>query len=164
VDGHYASFGGGRWQSEVVKVRSPTGDWAESPPAHKKPRNGQRMRRAVVSLHSLTFSALTLALCDSSFSRSALLFQAPLSFLSSAIAPRNLHSKKSMGHCAALRTEIIPSQEQHDSVIIFLHGSGDSGQGIAEALKSLGFSFRKTKIVCPTAPFRKYSLYGDEGK
>jgi hypothetical protein len=126
-----------------------------------RPRTKCVMRGVFLRLCSLS---LTLALCESTLSRSALLFQAPLSFFGSAFAPRNLHSKKSMGDCASLRTEIIPSQEQHDSVIIFLHGSGDSGQGIAEALKSLSFNFSKTKIVCPTAPFRKYSLYGDEGR
>jgi hypothetical protein len=127
-------------------------------------RNGM-CRRVLFSLFPVALTLLqTLALCESTISRTALLFQAPLSFIGSAFAPRNPLGKKSMGHCASLRTEVIPSREEHDSVIIFLHGSGDSGQGIAEALKSLSFNFSKTKIICPTAPFRKYSLYGDEGK
>ncbi len=68
-----------------------------------------------------------------------------------------------MSDAVALKTVVIPSQQLHDSVLIFLHGSGDSGEGIAEALKAANFSFPKTKIICPTAPFRKYSLYGDQG-
>ena len=65
---------------------------------------------------------------------------------------------------AALKFDTIESREKHDSLIIFLHGSGDSGQGIKDALVDADFIFDKTKIICPTAPFRKYSLLGPNGE
>mmetsp|Transcript_33375 Transcript_33375/g.88603 ORF Transcript_33375/g.88603 Transcript_33375/m.88603 type:complete len:296 (-) Transcript_33375:294-1181(-) len=64
---------------------------------------------------------------------------------------------------APLKAFVIPAETVPDSVIIFLHGSGDTGGGIGSALKAYGFKLPSTKIICPTAPLRKYSLYGEHG-
>jgi hypothetical protein len=61
---------------------------------------------------------------------------------------------------------IEPTGGAHDSAIIFLHGSGDTGEGAKEwvtAATGGGFTFPKTRIVFPTAPMRKYSLLGPHG-
>ena len=61
---------------------------------------------------------------------------------------------------------IEPTDGTHDSTIIFLHGSGDSGEGAREWVQTAtggAFAFPKTKIIFPTAPMRKYSLLGPHG-
>jgi phospholipase/carboxylesterase len=63
-------------------------------------------------------------------------------------------------------TVIEPTGGAHDSAIIFLHGSGDTGEGAKEwvtAATGGGFTFPNTRIVFPTAPMRKYSLLGPHG-
>jgi len=54
----------------------------------------------------------------------------------------------------------------HDSTIVFLHGSGDSGEGVREWVQAAtggSFKFERTRVVFPTAPMRKYSLLGPHG-
>jgi len=51
-----------------------------------------------------------------------------------------------------------------EEVVIFLHGSGDSGQGIADWLQELmpRGSSGNTLFVCPTAPLVPYTLSGGD--
>eukprot|EP00960_Hanusia_phi_P071734 767617-Hanusia_phi.AAC.9 len=58
-----------------------------------------------------------------------------------------------------------PLGDQHDSTIIMLHGSGDSGLGLKEWLEMEGnlFRFERTKVIFPTAHWRPYSLLGPYG-
>lgn len=53
---------------------------------------------------------------------------------------------------------VEPTSGTHDSTVIFLHGSGDSGEGVREWVQSTmgSFEFARTRIVFPTAPMRKY--------
>ena len=47
--------------------------------------------------------------------------------------------------------------------IVFLHGSGDSGLGMATWLKQLGFDPKPdTVLILPSAPTRPYTLAGGE--
>ena len=54
----------------------------------------------------------------------------------------------------------------HESVrraVIFLHGSGDSGLGMATWLKQLGFNPDPDSVfIFPSAPLRPYTLAGGE--
>ena len=47
--------------------------------------------------------------------------------------------------------------------VIFLHGSGDSGLGMATWLKQLGYSpDPNIVLIIPSAPMRPYTLAGGE--
>lgn len=49
------------------------------------------------------------------------------------------------------------------SVVLFLHGSGDTGDGVSEWVRMASrgeFSFPHTKILFPTAPIRPYTPMG----
>jgi len=55
---------------------------------------------------------------------------------------------------------------EHRATVIFLHGSGDSGDGVqqwVEAATDGAFSLPGVKMVFPTAHMRKYSLLGPHG-
>lgn len=60
---------------------------------------------------------------------------------------------------------IEPSSGKHDSSVIFLHGSGDSGDGIKQWVggEQGPFAFEKTRVVFPSAHMRKYSMLGPHG-
>ena len=52
-----------------------------------------------------------------------------------------------------------------ERVLLFLHGSGDTGPGVAEWLDSLGLRSRlepSTAVIFPSARPRPYSMYGGE--
>ena len=52
-----------------------------------------------------------------------------------------------------------------ERVVVFLHGSGDSGPGLADWLDSLGLRSRletNTAVLFPSARPRPYSMYGGE--
>jgi len=57
-----------------------------------------------------------------------------------------------------------PTSGRHTALLIFLHGSGDSGEGIKSSVDMMsgrgGFSFAHIKIIYPTAPVRPYTLMG----
>jgi len=57
-----------------------------------------------------------------------------------------------------------PTSGRHTASIIFLHGSGDTGEGIKTSVDMMsgrsGFSFPHIKIIYPTAPHRRYTLMG----
>ena len=59
----------------------------------------------------------------------------------------------------------LPKNDVIKKVIVFLHGSGDTGDGVSQWLESLGVKehlFEDTAIVFPSAPPRPYSMYGGE--
>ena len=56
-------------------------------------------------------------------------------------------------------------QGRVERVLLFLHGSGDTGPGVAEWLDSLGLRSRlepSTAVIFPSARPRPYSMYGGE--
>ena len=54
-------------------------------------------------------------------------------------------------------------KENVKRAIVFLHGSGDSGLGMATWLKQLGFEAKPdTVLILPSAPTRPYTLAGGE--
>ena len=54
-------------------------------------------------------------------------------------------------------------EENVKRAIVFLHGSGDSGLGMATWLKQLGFDPKPdTVLILPSAPTRPYTLVGGE--
>jgi len=53
---------------------------------------------------------------------------------------------------------IMPSNGKHDSVVIFMHGLGDTAMGWASSMPELGLT--TTKFVLPTAEERPISLNG----
>ena len=61
---------------------------------------------------------------------------------------------------------IEPTSGVHDSTIVFLHGSGDSGAGARDWVSGVTggeFAFPTTRVIFPTAPMRRYSLLGPHG-
>ncbi|ESO08045.1 hypothetical protein HELRODRAFT_75154, partial [Helobdella robusta] len=58
-----------------------------------------------------------------------------------------------------LKSVIVPALKKHSASLIFLHGSGDSGNGVKEWLDSLlnrEFAFQHIKLIFPTAPERLF--------
>ena len=54
-------------------------------------------------------------------------------------------------------------EESVKRAVIFLHGSGDSGLGMATWLKQLGYSpDPDIVLIIPSAPMRPYTLAGGE--
>ena len=52
-----------------------------------------------------------------------------------------------------------------EKVLLFLHGSGDCGRGVADWLDNLGLPSRlgpSTAVIFPSARPRPYSMYGGE--
>ncbi|XP_051004053.1 lysophospholipase-like protein 1 [Acomys russatus] len=63
----------------------------------------------------------------------------------------------SVGH---LRRCVVSPAGRHSASVIFLHGSGDSGQGLRQWIKQVlnqDLTFRHIKIIYPTAPPRPYT-------
>ncbi|XP_071511802.1 lysophospholipase-like protein 1 [Diadema antillarum] len=59
-----------------------------------------------------------------------------------------------------LKFDIIPASCSHASSVIFLHGSGDTADGLQDWLSSIlgrRFSFSKARTIFPTAPLRPYT-------
>ncbi|KAI0239230.1 Lysophospholipase-like protein 1 [Lamellibrachia satsuma] len=64
---------------------------------------------------------------------------------------------------ALLKPIVVQSAERHTASLIFLHGSGDTGDGIKAWLRAvLGkeLVFRNIRIIYPTAPLRPYTPSG----
>ncbi|XP_023375051.1 lysophospholipase-like protein 1 [Otolemur garnettii] len=52
---------------------------------------------------------------------------------------------------------VVPPAGRHSASLIFLHGSGDSGQGLRRWIKQVlnqDLTFQHIKIIYPTAPRR----------
>ncbi|XP_006869775.1 PREDICTED: lysophospholipase-like protein 1-like [Chrysochloris asiatica] len=57
------------------------------------------------------------------------------------------------------RSLVLPTG-RHSASLIFLHGSGDSGQGLRKWIKQVltqDLAFQHIKIIYPTAPSRPYT-------
>ena len=54
-------------------------------------------------------------------------------------------------------------EESVQRAVVFLHGSGDSGLGVATWLKQLGYNpDSNIVLIFPSAPLRSYTLAGGE--
>ena len=82
-----------------------------------------------------------------------------------ACVPRTITMSAASPRALDISAVIEPTSGTHDSTVIFLHGSGDSGEGVRQWVQSTmaSFGFEKTRIVFPTAPMRKYTLLGPHG-
>ncbi|XP_030854295.1 lysophospholipase-like protein 1 [Strongylocentrotus purpuratus] len=61
---------------------------------------------------------------------------------------------------ARLKLDVIPASRSHLSSIIFLHGSGDTSEGLQEWLFSIlgrKFCLPHSKVIFPSAPLRPYT-------
>ncbi|XP_032771444.1 lysophospholipase-like protein 1 [Rattus rattus] len=59
-----------------------------------------------------------------------------------------------------LRRCVVSPAGRHSASLIFLHGSGDSGQGLRQWIKQVlnqDLTFQHIKIIYPTAPSRPYT-------
>ncbi|CAH6789640.1 lysophospholipase-like protein 1 [Phodopus roborovskii] len=59
-----------------------------------------------------------------------------------------------------LRQCVVSPASRHSASLIFLHGSGDSGQGLRQWIKNVlsqDLTFQHIKIIYPTAPSRPYT-------
>ncbi|XP_012977737.2 lysophospholipase-like protein 1 [Mesocricetus auratus] len=59
-----------------------------------------------------------------------------------------------------LRQCVVSPAGRHSASLIFLHGSGDSGQGLRQWIKNVlnqDLTFQHIKIIYPTAPSRPYT-------
>ncbi|KAJ1528683.1 hypothetical protein ONE63_007077 [Megalurothrips usitatus] len=58
--------------------------------------------------------------------------------------------------------EVIQQEgDKSTGTVIFLHGSGDTGQGVMQWVRSLHkFSFPHLRVLFPTAPVRPMTIYG----
>lgn len=60
-----------------------------------------------------------------------------------------------------LRRCVVSPAGRHSASLIFLHGSGDSGQGLRQWIKQVlnqDLTFQHIKIIYPTAPSRYVTL------
>ncbi|XP_033634226.1 lysophospholipase-like protein 1 [Asterias rubens] len=67
------------------------------------------------------------------------------------------------GKVASLKTTILAPLKRHTASVIFLHGSGDTADGVLEWIRSLvqdDFQFPHIKVIFPTAPTRPYTPSG----
>ncbi|XP_069464685.1 lysophospholipase-like protein 1 [Ambystoma mexicanum] len=65
-----------------------------------------------------------------------------------------------MAFSAALQRCSVPARGRHTASVIFLHGSGDSGNGIRSWIKEIlneDLCFQHIKVIFPTAPERAYT-------
>uniref|UniRef100_A0A8C9LD20 palmitoyl-protein hydrolase n=1 Tax=Pavo cristatus TaxID=9049 RepID=A0A8C9LD20_PAVCR len=61
---------------------------------------------------------------------------------------------------AALRRSVVSPVGRHTASLIFLHGSGDTGQGVRTWIKQIlnqDMAFQHIKVIYPTAPARPYT-------
>ncbi|CAI5770957.1 1 isoform X1 [Podarcis lilfordi] len=61
---------------------------------------------------------------------------------------------------AALQRSVVAPAGRHTASVIFLHGSGDTGQGLRDWIKGVlshDLSFQHIKVIYPTAPARPYT-------
>ncbi|XP_053568482.1 lysophospholipase-like protein 1 [Bombina bombina] len=61
---------------------------------------------------------------------------------------------------SALSRCVVAPAGKHTASVIFLHGSGDSGQGIKSWIKEIlkqDLAFKHVKVIFPTAPARPYT-------
>ncbi|XP_055495699.1 lysophospholipase-like protein 1 [Leucoraja erinacea] len=59
-----------------------------------------------------------------------------------------------------LQRSIVAQTKRHTASLIFLHGSGDTGQGVRAWIKSVleqDLTFQHIRIIYPTAPARSYT-------
>ncbi|KAK2183975.1 hypothetical protein NP493_288g01038 [Ridgeia piscesae] len=64
---------------------------------------------------------------------------------------------------ALLKPIVVQSAERHTASLIFLHGSGDTGDGIKAWMRAIlgkDLKFRHIRIIYPTAPLRPYTPSG----
>ncbi|XP_022090621.1 lysophospholipase-like protein 1 isoform X1 [Acanthaster planci] len=64
---------------------------------------------------------------------------------------------------ANLKTVIVGSTRKHSASVIFLHGSGDTGEGVLGWIRSLvqdAFRIPHVKFIFPSAPARPYTPAG----
>ncbi|XP_077195775.1 lysophospholipase-like protein 1 isoform X2 [Paroedura picta] len=60
----------------------------------------------------------------------------------------------------ALQRSVVAPSGRHSASVLFLHGSGDTGQGIRAWIKQVlnqDWSFQHIKVIYPTAPARPYT-------
>uniref|UniRef100_A0A8D0KJ62 Lysophospholipase-like protein 1 n=1 Tax=Salvator merianae TaxID=96440 RepID=A0A8D0KJ62_SALMN len=60
----------------------------------------------------------------------------------------------------AMQRIVVPPAGKHTASVIFLHGSGDTGQGIRTWIKQVlnqDLSFQHIRLIYPTAPARPYT-------
>ncbi|KYO43578.1 lysophospholipase-like protein 1 [Alligator mississippiensis] len=65
-----------------------------------------------------------------------------------------------MAACGSLRRSVASPAGRHTASVIFLHGSGDTGQGVRAWMKqvlSQDLAFQHIKVIYPTAPARPYT-------
>ncbi|KAM8810156.1 lysophospholipase-like protein 1 [Eudromia elegans] len=61
---------------------------------------------------------------------------------------------------AALQRSVVSPAGRHTASLIFLHGSGDTGQGVRTWIKQIlnqDMAFQHIKVIYPTAPARPYT-------
>ncbi|NP_001264496.2 lysophospholipase-like protein 1 [Gallus gallus] len=61
---------------------------------------------------------------------------------------------------AAIRRSVVSPSGRHTASLIFLHGSGDTGQGVRTWIKRIlnqDMAFQHIKVIYPTAPARPYT-------
>ncbi|XP_068135786.1 lysophospholipase-like protein 1 isoform X1 [Hyperolius riggenbachi] len=100
----------------------------------------------------------------------------PVPLITASSTPRTTQSRQSTGmehaqcagrsqsgvmaaSCSLTRCVVGPAGK-HTASVIFLHGSGDSGQGIRAWIRELlqkDFAFKHIKVIFPTAPARPYT-------
>ncbi|XP_019372012.1 PREDICTED: lysophospholipase-like protein 1 [Gavialis gangeticus] len=65
-----------------------------------------------------------------------------------------------MAACGSLWRSVASPAGRHTASVIFLHGSGDTGQGVRAWIKqvlSQDLAFQHIKVIYPTAPARPYT-------
>ncbi|XP_053737103.1 lysophospholipase-like protein 1 [Synchiropus splendidus] len=65
-----------------------------------------------------------------------------------------------MAAAQTLRRSVVSPTGKHTASIIFLHGSGDTGQGLRSWVRDVmpnGLTFNHIKVIYPTAPSRPYT-------